>query len=50
MIMTDDQFDTIGTLSTLSTNTYLNTYKAILPLVEHITASGATTIYNKDTI
>ena len=50
MITTDDQADAIGTLAILSANTYLNTYKAILPLIE-ITASGAaTTTYNKDDI
>lgn len=50
MITTDDQVDAIGTLAILSANTYLNTYKAILPLIE-ITASGAaTTTYNKDDI
>lgn len=50
MITTDDQVDAIGTLATVSANTYLNTYKAILPILE-ITASGAANItYNKDDI
>jgi parallel beta-helix repeat protein len=50
MITMDDQVDAVGTLATVSANTYLNTYKAIIPLVE-ITASGAaTTTYNKDDI
>ncbi len=39
MILTDDQVDDIGTLAIFSANTYLNTYKAIISLVE-ITAVG----------
>jgi hypothetical protein len=39
MILTDDQVDDSGTLATFSANTYLNTYKAIIPLVE-MTAVG----------
>lgn len=34
MIRMNDQNDAIGTLADLSNNTYLNVYKAILPLVE----------------
>ena len=50
MITTDDQVDAIGTLATLSANTYLNTYKAILPLVEMTAVGTGAQNYTKDDI
>jgi hypothetical protein len=50
MIIIDDLFDAVGTLSTISANTYLNTYKAIIPLVEINAFGSATQTYNKDDI
>jgi hypothetical protein len=50
MILTDDQVDDIGTLATFSANTYLNTYKAIIPLVEMTAVGTGAQNYTKDDI
>jgi parallel beta-helix repeat protein len=50
MILTDDQVDDSGTLATFSANTYLNTYKAIIPLVEMTAVGTGAQNYTKDDI
>ena len=50
MIRMDDQSDALGTLATLAGNTYLNVYKAVLPLVEILQNGAGTQMYSKDTI
>lgn len=50
MIRVDDQNDALGTLATLAGNTYLNVYKAVLPLVEILQNGAGTQVYSKDTI
>jgi hypothetical protein len=50
MITTDDLVDAIGTLATVSANTYLNTYKAIIPLVEMTAVGTGAQNYTKDDI
>jgi VCBS repeat-containing protein len=50
MIRMNDQNDAIGMLADLSNNTYLNVYKAVLPLVEIMWSGASAVNYNKDDI
>ncbi|MFZ2255783.1 MAG: Ig-like domain-containing protein [Patescibacteria group bacterium] len=50
MIYIDDQNDDIGTLATLSSNTYLNTYKYGTSILEILAAGTGTLTYDKNSI
>ena len=40
MVKINDTVDAVGTLATLSNNTYINTYKGKLPLIESLNIGG----------